>query len=327
MGQDGRAAGDGRGDAGQVEGGQLADAGDGRDDAGGHGHGHGGGTDADADQHRHQEGQHHQRQAHGGDGRADQVAQAGVLQDVPQHAAAGGDQHDQAGGFEGFGHQVFQLLHGVAVAQAQDEHGDDGGDQHGHERLTQEAEQDRDEVVGGQHHAADRVADDEEQRDHDDAHDGGEVGQFGLVDVLLFGQALGDGDHVLFAAEAAPDGAGHDHGDGAAEDADQDDPAQVHPQHGGHQNGAGRGRDEGVTDGQAGQQRHGVEQGRASGPLGQREGQRDENDEAGVEEDRHGHDQAGDAQGPGGLLVAEAADHRDGQGLRATRRLKDGAEH
>ena len=45
-----------------------------------------------------------------------------------------------------------------------------------------------------------------------------------------------------------------------------------------------------------GQQGDDVVQNGALGAFCQREGQRDEDDEAGVEEDRHGHHKAGDAQ-------------------------------
>ena len=41
-----------------------------------------------------------------------------------------------------------------------------------------------------------------------------------------------------------------------------------------------------------------VVQHRAFGALCQREGQRDEDDQTGIEEDRHGHHKAGDAQCP-----------------------------
>ena len=327
MGQDGRAAGNGCGDAGQIQGRHLADAGNGRDDAGRHRHGHRGRTDADTDQDCHQEGQQHQGQAHRRDGRADQVAQARVLQHIPQHAAAGGDQHDEAGGLEGFGHDAFKLFHGVAVAQAQHQHGHDGGDQHGDKGLAQEAEDDRDGVLCRQDHPADRVADDEEQGDQDDGDDGGKGGQVGLVHVGLVGDPLRHGDHILFAAEGAPQRTGNDHGHRAAKDADEDDPPQIDPQHRGHQNGAGRGRDEGVADGQTRQQGNGVKEGGAPGPFGQRESQRDQNDQPGVKKDRHGDDQSGDAQGPGGLFVAKLFDHGDSQRLCAARSLQNGAEH
>ena len=95
----------------------------------------------------------------------------------------------------------------------------------------------------------------------------------------------------------------------AAEDADEDDPAKVNAQHGSHQYGARRGRDERVADSQIGQQGNDVVQHRALGALCQRESQRDEDDQTGVKEHRHGHDKTRDAQCPCGFFIAELPHH------------------
>ena len=138
---------------------------------------------------------------------------------------------------------------------------------------------------------------------------------------------LGDFDHVLFAADAAPDGTGGDHGKDAAEDADEDDPAEVNAQHGSHQHRTRRGRDEGVADRQTGQQGDDVVQHRALGALCQREGQRDEDDKSCVKEHRHGHHQTRDSQCPRGLFVTELPHHGHSQGLCAAGFLQNGTEH
>ena len=62
-----------------------------------------------------------------------------------------------------------------------------------------------------------------------------------------------------------------------------------------------------ATDSQTGQQGDDVVQNGALGALCQREGQRDEDDEAGIDEDRHGHHKAGDAQCPCRLLYKSVA--------------------
>ena len=134
-------------------------------------------------------------------------------------------------------------------------------------------------------------------------------------------------DHVLFAADSAPDRAGHDHGKDAAEDAHQNDPAEIHTQHGSHQHGAGRGRNKGVADSQTGQQRDNVVQHRALGALCQREGQRDQDDQAGVKEHGHGDDKTGDAQRPCGFFVAELAHHGHCDALRTAGFFQNGTEH
>ena len=138
---------------------------------------------------------------------------------------------------------------------------------------------------------------------------------------------LGHLDHILLAADGAPDGTGSDHGEDAAEDADEDDPAKVNAQHGSHQHGARRGRDEGVADSQTGQQGDDVVQHRALGALCQREGQRDQDDQTGVEEHRHGHHQTCDTKRPCGFFVAELAHHGHSQGLCAAGFFQNGTEH
>ena len=148
-----------------------------------------------------------------------------------------------------------------------------------------------------------------------------------LLGCMGFCGALLAFNHVLFAADAAPDGTGGDHGEDAAEDADEDDPAQINAQHAGHQNGARRGRDEGVADSQTGQQRDDIVQDRALGALCQREGQRDQDDQTGIKEHRHGHHQTCDTQRPCGFFVAELAHHGHGQRLCAAGFFQNGTEH
>ena len=322
----GGAAGDGSSDAGQVQRTQLAEAGHGGDDAGCHGHSHGSGTHRDTHQSSHDEGHQHQRQAGVCHGVADDIAQTGVLQHIAQHAAAGSDQQDHTGGLQRLGHDLFQLGVSVAVAGAQQVHSSDGSQQQRHEGLAEEGQNGLDACQCG-HYLCHGVCDDEQQRDHDDAHDGAKLGQLALVNVCLLCNVLGDFNHVLFAADAAPDGTGGDHGEDAAEDADEDDPAQINAQHAGHQNGARRGRDEGVADSQTGQQRDDIVQDRALGALCQREGQRDQDDQTGIKEHRHGHHQTCDTQRPCGFFVAELAHHGHGQRLCAAGFFQNGTEH
>ena len=209
---------------------------------------------------------------------------------------------------------------------AQQIHSSDGSQQQSHEGLTEEGQNRLDASQSG-HHLCHRVCNDEDQRDQDDAHDGAELGQLALVDVCLLCNVLGHLDHILFAADGAPDGTGSDHGEDAAEDADEDDPAQINAQHAGHQNGARRGRDEGVADRQTGQQGDDIVQDRALGALCQREGQRDQDDQTGIKEHRHGHHQTCDTQRPCGFFVAELAHHGHGQRLCAAGFFQNGTEH
>ena len=82
-----------------------------------------------------------------------------------------------------------------------------------------------------------------------------------------------------------------------------------------------------MADSQTGQQGDDVVQYRALGAFCQREGQRDEDDQTGIEEDRHGHHKAGDAQCPCGLFVTELPHHGHGQRLCAAGFLQNGTEH
>ena len=214
---DGGAACDGSGDTSEVEGAEFADAGHGGDDACCHGHSHGSGTHRDTHQSSHDEGHQNQRQAGVCHGVADDITQTGVLQHVAQHAAAGSDQQDHAGGLQRLGHDLFQLGVGVAVTGAQQVHSSDGSQQQSHEGLAEEGQNGLDASQSG-YHLCHRVCNDEDQRDQDDAHDGAKLGQLALVNVCLLCNVLGDFNHVLFAADAAPDGTGGDHGKDAAED-------------------------------------------------------------------------------------------------------------
>ena len=209
---------------------------------------------------------------------------------------------------------------------AQQVHSSDGSQQQRHEGLAEEGQNG---LVAGhcRHHLGHGVCNDEQQRDHDDAHDSAKLGQLALVNICLLCNVLGDFNHVLFAADAAPDGTGGNHGKDAAEDADEDDPAQINAQHAGHQNGARRGRDEGVADSQTGQQGDDVVQHGALGALCQREGQRDEDDKSCIKEHRHGHHQAGDAQCPCSFFVTELPHHSHGQRLCAAGFFQNGTEH
>ena len=212
------------------------------------------------------------------------------------------------------------------MAGAQQVHCGDGSQQQRHKRLAEESQNGLDASQGG-YHLCHGVRNDEQQGDHNNAHDGAEFGQLALVNVCLLCNVLGDFNHVLFAADAAPDGTGGDHGKDAAEDADEDDPAKVNAQHGSHQHGARRGRDERVADSQTGQQGNDVVQHRALGALCQRESQRDEDDQTGVKEHRHGHDKTRDAQCPCGFFIAELPHHGHSQCLRAAGFFQNGTEH
>jgi len=79
--------------------------------------------------------------------------------------------------------------------------------------------------------------------------------------------------------------------------------------------------------GQTGQQGDDVVQHRAFGALCQREGQRDEDDQTGVKEHRHGYDQTRDAQCPRGLFVTELPHHGHSQRLCAAGFFQNGTEH
>ena len=109
MGADRGTARDSGGHAGQIQRGQLTDAGHGGNDTGCHRHSNGGGADRDTNQRSNDEGDHDQRQTGGGNGIADDITQAGVLQHISQHTAAGRDQQDHTGGFQRFRHDFFQF--------------------------------------------------------------------------------------------------------------------------------------------------------------------------------------------------------------------------
>ena len=82
-----------------------------------------------------------------------------------------------------------------------------------------------------------------------------------------------------------------------------------------------------MADSQTGQQGDDVIQHGALGALCQREGQRNEDDQTGIEEHRHGHHQAGDAQCPCSFFVTELSHHSHGQCLRAAGFFQNGTEH
>ena len=107
---------------------------------------------------------------------------------------------------------------------AQQVHSSDGSQQQRHEGLTEEGQNGLD-AGHCRHHLGHGVCNDEQQRDHDDAHDSAKLGQLALVNICLLCNVLGDFNHVLFAADGTPDGACSDHGKDTAEDADEDDPA------------------------------------------------------------------------------------------------------
>ena len=199
---------------------------------------------------------------------------------------------------------------------AQQDHGGDDRDGQGDKRFTEES-QHRLNGRQGRHDLGNGVGDNQNQRNQDDADDGAELGQLAFVNVSLIGNRLRNGDKVLVATDFAPDGTGNDHGKDAAEDTNQNDPAEINTQHRCDQHGAGRWRNERMTDRQTGQQRDGVEQRGTVRALCQRESQRDQDDKARVKEHRHGDDKTCDAQRPGGFFVTEFAYHRDSQRLCA----------
>ena len=129
---------------------------------------------------------------------------------------------------------LFQLGVSIAVAGAQQVHSSNGSQQQRHEGLAEEGQNGLDACQCG-HHLCHGVCDDEQQRDRDDAHDESQTWAACSRQCCLLCNVLGDFNHVLFAADAAPDGTGGDHGKDAAEDADEDDPAKVNAQHGSHQ--------------------------------------------------------------------------------------------
>ena len=212
------------------------------------------------------------------------------------------------------------------MTSTQQIHRSNGRQQQCHERLAKES-QNRLDPCQCRNDFCHRVCDDEHQRDHNDANDGAELGQLAFVDVLLLCNVLRNRDHVLFAAERTPDGAGDDHRKNTAEDADEDDPAKVNTQHGSDQNRAGRGRNEGMADGQTCQQRDNIVQNGALRALCQRESQRDEDDQARIKEDGHCNDQTRDAQCPRGFFIAEFAYHGHCQCLRTAGFLQNRTEH
>ena len=90
---------------------------------------------------------------------------------------------------------------------------------------------------------------------------------------------------------------------------------------------AGVRRQEGVGHRQAGQQRHGVEQDRLAAALRRGVDDRREDEDADVEEDRDAEDQAGEAHGERGALLAEEVQQPGRQHLGAAGDFEYRAEH
>src|SRR5690606_7572375 len=118
-----------------------------------------------------------------------------------------------------------------------------------------------------------------------------------------------------------------DHGGDAADDTHQDDPAEVHLEQSGGGHRAGVRGQEGVGDGESGEQRQAVQEDRLAGAFGGGVDDRGEDEDADVEEDRDAEDEAGEAHGEGGALLAEQAEQPARQDLGAAADLEDGAQH
>ncbi|MBB6418888.1 hypothetical protein HDC93_004490 [Streptomyces sp. AK010] len=153
-----------------------------------------------------------------------------------------------------------------------------------------------------------------------------------LVDDGLLG-LLGRLDHVLRHGDedAAPDprrvAPGGHHGGQTADDAHEDDPAEVHVEEAGGGDRAGMRRQEGVRHGQAREQGQAVEQDRFSGALGGGVDDRGQDEDADVEEDRDAEDQAREAHGERGALLAEQSEQTPRQYRGAAADFEDRAEH
>ena len=134
-------------------------------------------------------------------------------------------------------------------------------------------------------------------------------------------------NHVLIAADGTPHRPRYHHCHDTAQHTYHNDPAQLHIQHGSHQHRSRRRRDKRMAHCQSCQKRDRIKKGRTFRPFRQRECQRDQNDQSGVEKYRHGDDQTCNTQRPGRFLIAEPPDHTDRQCLRSSRGLQDRSEH
>ncbi|MGX1242144.1 hypothetical protein RKD46_003248 [Streptomyces pseudovenezuelae] len=113
----------------------------------------------------------------------------------------------------------------------------------------------------------------------------------------------------------------------AADDAHQDDPAEVHVEQAGGRDRAGVRRQEGVGHRQARQQRQAVEQDRLAAALGRRVHDGREHEDADVEEDRDAEDEAGEPHREGRPLLPEEVQQPGRQHLGAAADFEDRPEH
>lgn len=151
-------------------------------------------------------------------------------------------------------------------------------------------------------------------------------GDRGLGFVRRLDHVLRDGDEEAPAdpGRVAPGG---EHRGDAAEDAHEDDPAEVDLEQTGGGDRAGVRRQEGVGHGQAREERHAVEEDRLAAALRRRVDDRREDEDADVEEDGDAEDQAGQAHGERFALLAEEAEQPGAQHLGAAGDFEDRAEH
>ena len=332
MGQHGRAGGDRQDEGDQLERGRVGVRDTGGDESGGGGQGDGRRALCDAEDGGDDEGGDDQRKAEVGQGVGERGADAAVAQHAAEHPARAGDQDDRADRAEGVVEQRLDLPARVAA----DGEGVGRHEERDEQRDGRLADEDDgvdepallgDGPVGAQRGQHGVGADEHQWQEQDPEHvaERRRVLDLGVAPAREHGVVDG---YVDLAEPRGRDdvhaGEPRDHGH---DDADQQREADARTQlgRGGHRTGVRR--DDGVHGREGAGGRKGVHQHGAAEALGDREDDRQEDDEAGVEEDREAEEQRRDAQGHGRPLLAEAADEGVGEHLRPAGHLEQPADH
>ena len=134
-------------------------------------------------------------------------------------------------------------------------------------------------------------------------------------------------NHKFPAADRPPYRSCYDHGTGTTGDPDQNNPAQIHIQHGSNQYRTRCGRDESVSYRQTGEKRNHIIQRRTFCTFCQRKCQGDQYDQTGIKKHRHGNNKAGDAESPCCFFISEFFHHSNRKSLGTAGCFQDGTEH
>ena len=272
------------------------------------------------------------------------VADAGGTEHSAEHSARAGDEDDRGDGRKSRVEEFFQSRSVHSLGRSK--HGDrcEDGDEQCDAGLSEQAENlcpQRQADVGKlgvgavlaersrlRHEIDGRVEEDEEHRQEEDAHDGGDPRRIFNGFGPRAEDRLGDVDvREFFGAAAPPQHAGDVEGGDRENDADHHEVAEVDAVEGGCGDRAGVRRHEDVHHGEGDGRGEGVEQDGPAQPLGDGEDDGQHDHEAGVEEHGEAQQKGGEAQRHGGALLTEFSDHVVGEHLGAAGMFDQHAQH